>query len=452
MVKRTSDYAEAVIYPSSPLAAPSMPSSPAYATTSTAYYTPGASFTRTRGAEATQTKSPVVVSSPLYTSPRATSNFSIEEYTTNMSPLSSYAGSRFGSPATTSRNAPNQGFSFSDASQLEEYLERQKRIETTKEYLNPDNSSGGATRPGMRAIKMPVYQSIAIRKTSDKPSSSKEGAYNDDSLALALYAKEGVALHMEIWTENFRAWMSAFVLKPLTQWFDAIVEHMGKDALYQAQLSQVQSGVQKLQTQQASMFSVKPTLAGVGGVGAAASTQSQQQQQQNLQQRMRLERLFGDFGTSREYVVERIRALAQGAIMQSFNWCAGGKWKDKDWTADLPTDAAIIAHLFGTHLDELVIPTDAAHVHDAFRSRYMVGKDETTKKPPFAIVQRSVNPPHYNIIVNNVEWNVLRGRNNLFAALCLFIFVVRRDYNGVLDQRYLGGPIGLLEVLSDDSE
>jgi hypothetical protein len=165
---------------------------------------------------------------------------------------------------------------------------------------------------------------------------------------------------------------------------------------------------------------------------------------------MRIERLFGDFGSSREYVVERIRALANGAVLQAYNWCGGGKWKDKDWTTDLPTDAQIICHLFCTHLDELVVPTDAAHLHDAFRSRYLVGKDETAKKPGFAIVQKSVNPPHYNIVVGGTEWNVLKGRNNLFDALCLFLFVVRRDYKGVLDQRYLGGPIGLLELLTEE--
>lgn len=254
-----------------------------------------------------------------------------------------------------------------------------------------------------------------------------------------------------MWSENMRAWLSQNVFKPLVKWFDEVVEHMGKDALYQAQLSQVQSGVQKLQTQQASMFSVKPTVL-TGGVGATAtSTQSQQQQQQqHLAQRIKLERLLGDFGSSREYVVERIRTLAQGAVLQSYNWCGGGKWKDKEWSTDLPTDAAIVCHLFGTHLDELVVPTDAAHLHDAFRSRYLVGKDETAKKPAFAIYQRSVNPPHYNIVVNHNEWHVLRGRNNLFDALCLFVHVVQKDYNGVLDQRYLGGKIGLLEVISTD--
>ena len=344
------------------------------------------------------------------------------------------------------RYAPSTDFSFVDETQLDEYVERQKRIETTKEYLNLENASGGASRSGMRALKMPQYQSMTIRKSSEKASSSKDGVYNDDGLALQLYKKEGVAPYMEMWSERMRYWLSNCVLKPLTKWFDEVVEHMGKDALYQAQLSQVQSGVQKLQTQQANMFSVKPSL--MGGASAAASTQSQQQQQQNLAQRMKLERLFGDFGTSREYVVERIRTLAQGVILQSYNWCAGGKWKDKEWTTDLPTDAQIVCHLFCTHLDELVVATDAAHAHDAFRSRYLVGKDETAKKPAFAIIQRSVNPPHYNLIVNRQEWNVLKGRNNLFDALCLFLYVVQRDYQGKLDQRYLGGNVGLLDVLS----
>ena len=454
MLRRTGEGREAVIYATPSYASPSVARTPHDRGSPAQYYTPSSMPGGKRAIQTVSGGSPSqTLSSPAYASPRAVSNFSIENYTTNMSPLPSTGtgvGMREGGVAGGARFAPSGDFSFVDDTQLDEYVERQRRIETTKEYLNPENATGGASRSGFRPLKMPTYQSMAIRKSSDKPSSSKDGAYNDDGLALQLYKKEGVAPFMELWSENMRSWLSYCVLKPLTKWFDEVVEHMGKDALYQAQLSQVQSGVQKLQTQQANMFSVKPTL--VGGASAAATAQSQQQQQQHLAQRMKLERLFGDFGSSREYVVERIRTLAQGAVLQSYNWCAGGKWKDKEWTTDLPTDAQIVCHLFCTHLDELVVPTDAAHLHDAFRSRYLVGKDESAKQPAFAIVQRSVNPPHYNIVVNKEEWNVLRGRNNLFDALCLFIYVVKKDYKGVLDQRYLGGSIGLLDVLSTDEE
>lgn len=456
MVRRTGEAAEAVIYSTTPLASPAPTHSAAYYASPSNYYTPGTGATPRRGAPNSSIKSPTgailssPISSPLYTSPRATANFSIESYTSTMSPLASHASGTSYSGARepgSVKYTPSNDFSFADETQLDEYIERQRRIETTKDYLNTEQVG----RSGLRNLKMPAYQSMAIRTSSDKPSNSKEGAYNDDGLALAVYAKEGVSPFMDAWSENMRAWLSAQVLKPLTAWFEQVVEHMGKDALYQAQLSQVQSGVQKLQSQTASMFSVKPTL--MSAAASTTSTQSQQQQQQFLEQRMRLERLFGDFGASREYVVERIRALAQGAVLQSYNWSAGGKWKDKEWSTDLPTDAHLLCHLFCTHLDELVVPTDAAHLHDAFRSRYFFSKDETARKPPtFGIVQKSVNPPHYNVVVNQVEWNVLKGRNNLFDALCLFIYVVRRDYKGVLDQRYLGGRIRLLEVLTADDE
>lgn len=488
MVKRYADEAEGVIYAttnsSSPFASPAHHlTSPArhYASPSS-YHTPGPTMTPRRGTPSA--KSPMaenqnILMSPSYTSPRATASFSIENYTTSMSPLS-----REQSSAKSGKYAPSQDFSFSDETQLDEYVERQRRIETTKEYLQTEQQQN-ASRAMIRNLKMPVYQSMAMRKSSDEPSSSKEGAYNDDRLAMSLYSKEGVAPHMDHWSENMRNWLSYAVLKPLIKWFDEVAEHMGKDALVQAQLSQVQSGVAKLQSQNASIFAVRPTLAPVaGGIGgatsglglgfglgqrtlggasgastlggatAAGAASTQQQQQKQLEQRIRLERLFGDFGASREYVVERIKTLAQGAVLQAYNWCAGGKWKDKEWSTDLPTDAHLLCHLFCTHLDERVVPTDAAHLHDAFRSRYFVAKDasEDRKTPPFAIVQKSVNPPHYNIVVNGVEWNVLKGRNNLFDALCLFVYVIKRDYKGVLDQRYLGGPIKLLQVLSTEEE
>lgn len=437
-----------LVYGTSPLASPSSPSF-FFNTSTTA--TPSHRKGTTQVVYTATAASPVRVSSP----------FSIESYTTTMSPLNTThsSGASGARPSTAAEGAlaaasPNWDYSFTDQSQLDDYVERQRRIETTKDYLNPQNANGGAAGSRVRPLKMPAYQSMAPRISSDKPSNSKEGAYQDEQAAQALYAKLGVALFMDQWTENFRDWMSARVLKPMVKWFSEVEARMGKEALYQPQLSQVQSGVQKMQTQQANMFSIKPTTgfnAGLGTGMTSTATQAQQQQQQaDIQERMKLERIFGDFGSSREYVVERIRALSRGAVLQAYNWCGGGKWKDKEWTADLPTDAHIACHLFSTHLDNLVIATDAAHLMDAFRSKYLVAKDEKAKKPAFAIVQKSVNPPHYNLIVNHVEWNVARGRNNLFEALCLFLFVVRRDYQGVLDQRHLGGPIGLLELLAEE--
>lgn len=408
--------------------------------------------------------SPLNTASPSYSSPaRASSPFSIETYTTTMSPLSTRTPGHSGANVAVEGGysaSPNWDYLFADQSQLDEYVERQKRIETTKEYLDPSNPNGGATGSRIRTLKMPAYQSMAPRISSDKPV-SKEGAYQDEQAAQALYAKLGITFFMDQWTENLRSWMASRVLKPMVKWFSEVETKIGKEALYQPQLSQVQSSVQNLQAQQATMFAIKPTgTTGTGfGGGLAprigtglgtATTQAQQQDAEIRNQRMKLEQIFGEFSSSREYVAERIRTLSQGAVLQAYNWCGGGKWKDKEWTPDLPTDAHIVCHLFATHLDNLVIPTHDARAMDAFRFKYLLAKDEKSKKPAFAIVQKSVNPPHYNLVVNKVEWNVARGRNNLFEALCLFLFVVRRDYQGVLDQRHLGGSIGLLDLLTED--
>ncbi|KAL4514510.1 hypothetical protein Ndes2437B_g01024 [Nannochloris sp. 'desiccata'] len=50
------------------------------------------------------------------------------------------------------------------------------------------------------------------------------------------------------------------------------------------------------------------------------------------------------------YLLKRIEELANGSCMLEFKWNGGGEWNRKSWSADLPTDSAILFYLFAAFL------------------------------------------------------------------------------------------------------
>ena len=52
----------------------------------------------------------------------------------------------------------------------------------------------------------------------------------------------------------------------------------------------------------------------------------------------------------RGYVASRVRTLAEGAVMREFEWAGGGQWAGKAWSAELPTDTAMLLFLFAAFL------------------------------------------------------------------------------------------------------
>ena len=58
----------------------------------------------------------------------------------------------------------------------------------------------------------------------------------------------------------------------------------------------------------------------------------------------------------RGYVASRVRTLAGGAVVHEFQWAGGGQWAGKPWSAELPTDTALLLFLFSAFLAVHTIP------------------------------------------------------------------------------------------------
>lgn len=135
------------------------------------------------------------------------------------------------------------------------------------------------------------------------------------------------------------------------------------------------------------------------------------------------------------------KPLAMGPLLSHFIWDSNGiKWDNgrQNWTADLPTDAQIVMHLFTVFMD-LAMPsqTDQSFGRFPFSYKYyatMEAKPDSTTA--LQIRQSSKVPPHYNLIVDGTIWEVVPVRTTVhkhtrhcyllhaffFLTLTLFIY------------------------------
>ncbi|XP_064604639.1 transmembrane protein 209-like [Liolophura sinensis] len=157
-----------------------------------------------------------------------------------------------------------------------------------------------------------------------------------------------------------------------------------------------------------------------------------------------------DFGSNQEYIVKRIKHLSLGGCMSDYDWNGGGNY-GKPWGEHLPTDAALIAHLFCTYLDSL-LPADPKYLDGkTFTSQYFLktpDKPNLKKADNLLLYQAKINPPHFNVVIGEETWTLPKGRNNLFYAILLFLYHIKTKEHGMLGRINLGlSGVNVLWVL-----
>uniref|UniRef100_A0A8C3W647 Transmembrane protein 209 n=1 Tax=Catagonus wagneri TaxID=51154 RepID=A0A8C3W647_9CETA len=148
-----------------------------------------------------------------------------------------------------------------------------------------------------------------------------------------------------------------------------------------------------------------------------------------------------DLTPNQEYLFERIKELSQGGCMSSFRWNRGGDFKGRKWDTDLPTDSAIIMHVFCTYLDSRLPPHPKYPDGKTFTSQHFVqtpNKPDVTNENVFCVYQSAINPPHYELIYQRHVYNLPKGRNNMFHTLLMFLYIIKTKESGMLGRVNLG--------------
>ncbi|KAG8440082.1 hypothetical protein GDO86_006033 [Hymenochirus boettgeri] len=231
--------------------------------------------------------------------------------------------------------------------------------------------------------------------------------------------------HMDTWTAKIRNWVSETILVPLVNEMNSVNAQMRRLGCPELQIGE--SSISSLKQAALVKAPLIPTLHPI------------------VQ--------YLDITPNQEYLFERIKELSHGGCMSSFRWNAGGDFKGRKWDTDLPTDAAIIMHIFCTYLDARLPPHPKYPDGKTFTSQHFVltpDKPDTSNENVFCIHQSSINPPYYELVYQKHIYNLPKGRNNLFHTLLMFLYIIKSKESGMLGRVNLGlSGVNILWIFGD---
>lgn len=239
----------------------------------------------------------------------------------------------------------------------------------------------------------------------------------DNDSAVRLLEELNIGSAMETWTQNLRKVIVSLVLMPLSQ----RVHNM--NAILAAN---------KLDAYDCSHNLVKlpPSLP-----------------QQIQQERVDIELFLAINDVPREYILSRLDALTDGDYLARFRWDGGALFKGKEWNPkDLITDSHIVMHFICRFFDD-VLPPDPLNGKMSFSKRHFARAGEKGFEERLQggvlIFQAKEHPPHYKVAWMGVIKEVFQGRNNMFHAVILFLFMVKTHLKGYLDSIDISNIISL---------
>jgi len=263
-----------------------------------------------------------------------------------------------------------------------------------------------------------------------------------------LYKKLKILEFIDPWTERLRMWLSQWVFQNLVQRIEQLEKFLGDAVIFLlSPMRIVQNNTQH------PVFWTNPNNNlddfNLNGLD------------KNIQiEILKIRKYVDVLGcTSLEYVIKRIKILASGTCLINYNWNSGGNLDDRKWSNDFPTDSQLVMHVFCTFMDEKVVPISTSTKDHPFTLQHFMKAPADPKNLNINIViyQTTQHPPHYNILATNPKDNtietyqVIKGRNNLFHTIIIFVHYIKNYQKGFLYNNYLGSSdFRLLQIIEED--
>lgn len=308
---------------------------------------------------------------------------------------------------------------ITDVDTLNHYIQEEEERELNKSQVSPDSLSssnhsfwnyGSNPLDFTHVLKRFAYQlaprtaaSLTLRSSNDQGNNlgieevwSKYNATEDD-----LYR----------WTEKLRKWLSFTIITKLND-----------------EVEEINCKLQKVNTEDR-----------IGKVGVTTLKQLAMTKLKNYIPSLNSIFPYLEFTANQEYLYNRVKDLSTGSI-SAYSWSKGGNY-GKTWSEHLPTDAALVMHMFCCYLDAR-LPVQPKYTDGKpFTSQHFVktpDKPCTDRKENLQIYQSSINPPHFQVVIGSETHNLCKGRNNMFQAILLFLYHVKVKEGGMLGRINLG--------------
>ncbi|EDW69060.2 transmembrane protein 209 [Drosophila virilis] len=274
-------------------------------------------------------------------------------------------------------------------------------------------------------LKRTIYQlaPAPVASTENAPSSIEDFGFLQFRDSNSEVIKRISTVKLSQYLSNLRYWISTTILQRLVKQID----HM--DEVFR------QRGLSDFK---------------IGAVGLERLRKMAENQQfvQSCAPMLPLLLPFLDTFSNQEYLVQRIRDLSQGSCIGDYRWNSGNAHNGQVWGEHLPTDAAILFHLFCVYLDSQLMPLPQGGGRP-FHSRYVLIREE--KRSTKDIINAVNNKAHCAILVTNNQLkpkfnfisekelhNCAYDRNNLFYVIIQFLIYMRTHQESALEGVNLG--------------
>ncbi|XP_018795793.1 PREDICTED: transmembrane protein 209 [Bactrocera latifrons] len=156
---------------------------------------------------------------------------------------------------------------------------------------------------------------------------------------------------------------------------------------------------------------------------------------------------FLEMSSNQEYLVQRIKDLAEGSCISDYRWNSGAAYHGLKWDEHLPTDSAILFHLFCVYMDSQLMPLPQGGGRPFFSRYVIMGKEKRSAKETLALVKNKAhcailctNPqkPRFNFISDKEIHTCAYDRNNLFYVIIQFLIHMKTHHEGALEGVNLG--------------
>ncbi|XP_025947017.1 transmembrane protein 209 isoform X1 [Apteryx rowi] len=367
-------------------------------------------------------------------------------YPASVGPVeSSGLRSRYRSSPILYNSRIGQEDEITDLKSLQKYLRSEEEKQHRLQLGSSDSSSPSSSPTFWNYSRSLVEQAQVLRKfqyqlacRSQAPSAHKDEAHlSSPQAAEEVWARVIVNRrqldHMDSWTARFRSWINETILVPLVQEIESVSTQLRRMGYPEMQIGGRLFKV--LSWAQMTCWLFLHAEASISSLKQAALVKAP------LIPTLNAIVQYLDITPNQEYLVERIKELSQGGCMSSFRWNRGGDFKGRKWDADLPTDCAILMHIFCTYLDSRLPPSPKYPDGKTFTSQHFIqtpDKPDITNENVFCIYQSNINPPHYELIYHRHVYNLPQGRNNMFHTLLMFLYIIKTKESGMLGRVNLG--------------
>ena len=142
----------------------------------------------------------------------------------------------------------------------------------------------------------------------------------------------------------------------------------------------------------------------------------------------------------REYVIQRIRALSASSYLAVHSGDKGERYKDKEWSSELPSDNQIVLHIFSSWLSwHMGQRRKGQRAPLVFAQKYLAIKKEPKLENDVEILLCSRDWTDFYVMVKQDQAKEIRqywaprGRDAMYFALTLFFYFVDKKYELMLE-------------------